>query len=74
MAQVGLLRARMRARLAARTDPWRRDSTGPAAPENRRSRQSTVMLRLAGDLGFFTAGLVAWLLVGIVRLARRFER
>jgi len=26
--------------------------------------------RLAGDLGFFTAGLVAWLLVAFLRLAR----
>jgi hypothetical protein len=32
------------------------------------------MKRLAGDLGFFTAGLAAWSLLGILRLARRFGR
>ncbi|MDP9271650.1 MAG: hypothetical protein M3P14_11890 [Chloroflexota bacterium] len=43
-------------------------AAGRAAPRR------TAMKRLAGDLGFFTAGLAAWLLVGILRLARRIAR
>jgi hypothetical protein len=43
-------------------------ATGRAAPRR------AAMKRLAGDLGFFTAGLAAWLLVGILRLARRIAR
>jgi hypothetical protein len=47
---------------------------GEPKAEGRAAPRRTAMKRLAGDLGFFTAGLAAWLLVRILRLARRIAR